>query len=145
MKQLILLSWVLKAHLVICKWIYDRLTTKPKNNMFLSPGFTISPQDTVQAIGIPAKFQCQYSGARTIGWIFNGTSIHSYDSPANITTDILPGSINVLTVPALPDYNETEIWCVATVFQNGHGRVENSSKGKLIVQGIHVYIIAIQE
>lgn len=104
-------------------------------NHLSSPGFTISPQDTIQAVGTPAKFQCQYSDARTVGWIFNGTSIHSYNPPANVTSGILPGSINVLTVLALPDYNETEIWCVATVFQNGYGRVENSSKGKLIVQG----------
>ena len=78
-------------------------------------------------------FQCQYSDATTVGWIFNGTSIHSHDPPANVTTDILPGSINMLSVLALPAYNETEVWCIAI---NGDGRVENSSKAKLIVQGI---------
>ena len=90
----------------------------------------------IQAEGTPAMFQCQYTGATTVGWIFNGTSIHSY-SPPNITTDVLPGSVNVLTVLALPAYNETEVWCVATILQSGmnQGRVEYSSKGKLIILG----------
>ena len=105
------------------------------------PGFTISPQDVIQAEGTLATFQCQYSSATTVGWIFNGTSIYSYNPP-NITTSILPGSVNVLTVLALPAYNETEVWCVATILQNGmSGRVEYSSKGKLVIQGILHFLI----
>ena len=49
----------------------------------------------------------------------------------------------MLTVLALRDYNETEIWCVATVFQNGHLRAVNSLKGKLIIQGVANIIILI--
>ena len=106
-------------------------------------GFTIVPQDVIQAEGTPATFQCQYSGATTVGWIFNGTSIHLYNPP-NITNDILPGSINVLTVLALLAYNETEVWCVATILQSGlNGRVEYSSKGKLTVQGMNNLVTSV--
>ena len=91
----------------------------------------------IQAEDTPATFRCQYPSATTVAWIFNGTSIHLYNPP-NITNDVLPGSINVLTVLALPAYNETEVWCVASILHNGlNGRVEYSPKGKLIVQGMN--------
>ena len=96
-------------------------------------GFTVSPQNSIQAEGIDAIFQCQYVEADAVGWIINGTSVHTYNPP-NVTINILDESIHELTILALPNYNGTELWCVATIIQN-EVRVETSSRGKLIVQG----------
>ena len=101
-------------------------------------GFNISPEDIIQAEGVDATFQCQYIGASVVGWVFNGTSIHSR-LPSNVSQSILDESIYMLTVLALPEYNRTQVWCVATIFpaetESTGPRVEFSSKGMLTVQG----------
>ena len=102
-------------------------------------GFTIDPQDVIQAEGVSATFRCQHLNATTIGWIVNGTSLYSF-TPPNVSTDVLENSVNTLSILALPEYNETQVWCVATILLNPityRARIENSTKGKLLVQGLY--------
>ena len=54
--------------------------------------------------------------------------------PPNVTTHELDESIHELVILALPNYNGTEVWCEAAIIQPVY-RIENSSKGKLTVQG----------
>ena len=89
----------------------------------------------VQAEGLYATFQCQYLLARTVGWIINGTSIYTFQPP-NVSAIVYRESINELSILAQPSYNNTEVWCVASLrdeMNNIH--IEHSSKGELIIQG----------
>lgn len=89
----------------------------------------------VQAEGLYAAFHCQYLLARTVGWIINGTCIHTFHPP-NVSAIVYGESRNELSILAQPSYNNTEVWCVASLRDEMNNiYIEHSSKGKLLVQG----------
>ena len=72
-------------------------------------------------VGEEAVFRCRHPTADIIGWRVNGSSVGQ-----NHPTDITPGTtrdddgnlVNTLTIIARPEYNGTEVQCVA-LFRDG--------------------------
>ena len=74
---------------------------------------------------------CQYNGALLIGWTVNGSNNYPPDIlTENRETD--DGLVNVLTIPALPEYNGTLVQCVATVINGTSAFVVSSSTALLL-------------
>ena len=78
-------------------------------------GFIIVPTDLTVAEGTAAVFCCQHSSADAIGWgislldlSLEGVSAHS--------TSVAGGILNTLTIVAHPQYNLTQVKCVAVQF-----------------------------
>ena len=86
---------------------------------------------------IQAVFRCRHSTADTIGWIVNGSSVGQNPSP-----DIIPSTItdddgtlvHTLTIIARPEYNGTEVECVA-VFFDGSPKEDTPSVTLTIIDG----------
>ena len=86
---------------------------------------------------IQAVFKCRHPTANFIDWRVNGTSVGQ--SPP---TDITPGTIrdddgnlvNTLTIIARPEYNGTEVECVA-VFSGGSPDEATPSVTLTIIDG----------
>ena len=74
------------------------------------------PTSQVVFIGEETVFRCRHPTADVIVWRVNGSSVGQNPSP-----DISPGTIgdydgslvNTLTIVARPEYNGTEVVCVA--------------------------------
>ena len=79
-------------------------------------GFTEPPFSMMVTPGTRATFRCRHETANVIGWRINGTSIGQLGNP-----DFIPGTIrhsdgslvHILTVVVHPEYNDTDIVCVA--------------------------------
>ena len=79
-------------------------------------GFTEVPSSLMVTPGIMATFRCRHETADVIGWRVNGTSVGQVGNP-----DFIPGTlrredgflVHILTVVVSPEYNDTEIVCVA--------------------------------
>ena len=86
-----------------------------------------------QAEGLEAVFKCLYSGAISYAWAINGTFLS--DFPSGIMA-VSPsgGSPASLTIPAIPEYNNTGIQCGATV-PGPMGGFVPSVNAKLTVYG----------
>ena len=89
------------------------------NNCCTHIGFTLCPSSQVVGIGQKAVFRCQYPTA-TIVWRWNGTLVNENSPlhPPGVTPNrTVDRSRNVvdftLTIAAQPDYNETDIVCIA--------------------------------
>ena len=67
-----------------------------------------------QAEGLEAVFKCLYPGAISYAWAINGIfqSVFPPDIMAVSPSEDSPAS---LTIPAIPEYNNTVIQCGATV------------------------------
>ena len=83
-------------------------------------GFTELPSSMMVTPGTRATFRCRHETADVIGWRVNGTSIGQVGNP-----DFIPGTtrrgdgslVHILTVVVRPEYNDTEIVCVAAFIQ----------------------------
>ena len=79
-------------------------------------GFIEPPFSMMVTPGTRATFRCRHETANVIGWRINGTSIGQLGNP-----DFIPGTIrhsdgslvHILTVVVRPEYNDTDIVCVA--------------------------------
>ena len=72
--------------------------------------FTTVPSSLTVAVGEEAVFLCRYPGA-TIIWQINGTAV--VDSQLVTLTSSGEQLLDTLTITALPEYNGTEVQCVA--------------------------------
>ena len=72
--------------------------------------FTTVPSSLTIAVGEEAVFQCHYPGA-TINWRINGTAVVSSLSITVTSSGEQP--FDTLTITARPEYNGTEVVCVA--------------------------------
>ena len=73
------------------------------------------------AIGAEAVFRCQHSTADIIGWSVNGSLVGRRPPPdisLGLVDDINGNLVDTLTISARPEYNGTEVVCVAR-FDNG--------------------------
>lgn len=83
-----------------------------------SSQFFTAPQDVVQAQGLEADFVCFYSPA-AIDHIFtvNGTSFSNISyailEEAELRTQTMSSGVKKLSMLALPNYNRTQISCIA--------------------------------
>ena len=79
---------------------------------YLAP-FEITPSPLTVAVEQEvAVFVCQHLSSDGIAWLVNGTSLNRIISP-DITTSN-NGTIFLLSIGTLLDYNETTVECVAT-------------------------------
>ena len=72
--------------------------------------FTIVPSSLTVAVGEEAVFQCRYPGA-AINWQINGTAVVNSQFVTVTSSGEQPS--DTLTITALPEYNETEVQCIA--------------------------------
>ncbi len=100
--------------------------------------FAVQPVSVVQAQGIDAVFECQYSGAQSYNWGINGEFPTEDNYPPDVTVTPSSGDIPAtLTIPTTTEYNNTVVQCEAVVRD---GRVfipELSVHATLQVQGSH--------
>ena len=105
--------------------------------MYHTTAFIEQPTTILKAPGTQAIFRCRHEDASVhIGWQVNGTSIGQV-----MNSNIIPGTIrdekghlvDVLTILALPEYNNTEVRCLAiTLIPNI--TTELTPIAKLIIQ-----------
>ena len=82
----------------------------------VSIGFIEVPSSQEVFIGEVAEFRCRHPTADIIAWRVNGSSVRQNSSP-----DITPGTsrdddgalVCTLTIIARPEYNGTDVVCVA--------------------------------
>ena len=75
--------------------------------------------DVTLLLGSLAEFRCQHPTADDITWAINGTSLNQLQDPDNnlmTPSRIENGSaVQILSIPALPIYNNTDVVCVAVI------------------------------
>ena len=101
------------------------------------------PTGLTVAQGQVATFHCQHSTADVIGWRLNDTALNGHDSSfvrsVASSTSHSDGVIRyTLTIAALPEYNQTEIECVA-LFLDG-SPVEYTDTVILTIQGLFMVL-----
>ena len=78
------------------------------------------PSSQVVFVGEEAVFRCHHSTSRLIDWRVNRTLLDR-PPPSYILLDTVPNEdgtlVNILTITARPEYNETVVECEA-VFRN---------------------------
>ena len=94
--------------------------------------FTVHPASVTQVEGMNVVFECLYPNATAYGWAFNGTS-QSVFPPDIVDRSPSGDSPATLTIPAIPEYNNTVVHCEAV------GVLSESATLK--VQGIYSCII----
>lgn len=88
--------------------------------------FTEVPRTLNVTAGNDAVFMCDHSDAAFLGWLINGEpALRANISGVSMQT-------NSLTILALPEYNGTEVECLALYLD---GTSETSPPALLIVQG----------
>ena len=96
--------------------------------------FTVQPVSVIQAEGLMAVFECLYPGATAYGWAINGTFLSVY--PPDIDFDPPSGdSPASLTIPAIPEYNNTVVQCRVFAVVGGGIQVLLSDNATLTVYG----------
>ena len=102
----------------------------------ISPAnFSIVPTNVTQAEGLNALFFCRHDAAEGYKWSVNNVPITIIGSPnisAHLIAAIDNGAlISRLTITALPEYNESDVECVAFI-ENGRS---NTQPVTLTIQG----------
>ena len=101
--------------------------------------FTISPSSQVVGVGQHAVFRCQNLNALVIVWRVNETQVTSnipHPDPGitvDTTIDENDNIINLLSIAAQLEYNETVIVCTAGSI--GAGSSNDTTPVKLLIQG----------
>ena len=88
----------------------------------------------IQAEGLMAVFECLYPGATAYSWAINGTFLSVYPSDL-VAVSPSGGSPASLSIPAIPEYNNTVVQCRAIVVVGGGILVLLSDNATLTVYG----------
>ena len=103
----------------------------------ISTGFTTVPSSVVVGVREEAVFMCRYPGA-SINWRINGSGPSSYSSDSITVDNSADGQrSDTLRITALPEYNGTEVVCVALL---SDFTVQRSVPAHLIVDGKFIFI-----
>ena len=90
------------------------------------------------AIGAEAMFRCRHPTANFIRWRVNG-SLLGRSPPSDITPgttrDDNDNLVDLLTITARPEYNETEVVCVAGFYD---GRPEELSQPAILIGTVRI-------
>ena len=93
--------------------------------------FNFSPGPVIE-VGQSAGYHCSVNDTRVgINWFINGSSI----IPSDITVTGAATSSSNLTIPGLPQYNNTEVRCAASGFLDNIVPYTNFSDSTLRLQG----------
>ena len=89
-------------------------------------------------VEMDAVFRCRHDRLDAqIGWLINGSfSVIYPDVVDGFILDSHGTRVETLTIPALPEYNETEIVCVAAFF-DGSPREATPPADLIIIIGMH--------
>lgn len=99
--------------------------------------FTSDPVVAID-IGKPANYHCSVDDTRVvITWFINGNS----SIPSNFTVTGLATQSSTLTIPGLPEYNNTIVRCVAFGYLDNNVPYNNFSETTLKIQGIIIIIM----
>ena len=98
-------------------------------------GFTEVPTSQVVFVGEESVFRCRHLTANLIDWRVNGSLVGQNPPP-----DITPGTVrddddslvNTLTIIAHPEYNGTEVVCVAVFYDGSQPELSPA----VVLQGI---------
>ena len=87
-------------------------------------------------VDMDAVFRCRHRRIEAgISWLMNGTSSRLYRDVADgFIRDSNSMRVDTLTIPAIPEYNGTEVVCVATYF--GESPSEVTPPVNLIIIGM---------
>ena len=78
--------------------------------------FNVTPVSQEVAIGAGAEFRCHHPTADTIRWRVNGSLVGRSSFPditPSTTREVNGNLVDTLTIIARPEYNGTEVVCVA--------------------------------
>ena len=94
----------------------------------------------IEVVEMNAVFRCRHQHLEAgISWLMNGTSSKRYpDVVDGFIRDSNGTRIETLTIPAIPEYNGTEVVCVATIFDESLHR-EVTPPANLIIMGMLAY------
>ena len=73
--------------------------------------------DVTLPLGSLAEFRCQHQTADDITWTVNGISTNQLQDPSIVTSSRIEdgATVQILSIPALPIYNNTDVVCVAVI------------------------------
>ena len=92
----------------------------------------------VQAEGLEEVFECLYPGATAYSWALNGTFQSVFPPGVRIGASSTPAS---LTIPAIPEYNNTVIQCRAVIVVETSPVFVLSDNATLTVYGESVILL----
>ena len=93
--------------------------------------FNFSP-DPIIEVGQSAGYHCSVNDTRVdINWFINGSSI----IPSGIIVTGIGTSTSNLTIPGLPQYNNTAVRCIASGYLDNNVPYTNFSESTLRLQG----------
>ena len=64
------------------------------------------------SVGAEAEFRCRHETADTIRWRVNGSLVRRSEPPPGVSSSTI-NNVDMLTVIARVEYNNTEVVCVA--------------------------------
>jgi hypothetical protein len=116
--------------------------------------FTVSPSSQVVGVGQVGVFRCQNLNAEIIYWRVNETPV-TFNNPhpdpsitIYTTTDENDNVVNLLSIAAQSNYNETVIVCAAKFLVDGSlTKLNDTTPVKFLIQGepatdsVYLYII----
>ena len=90
-------------------------------------------------VEMDAVFRCRHQRLDVqIGWPINGSSSTLYhDVVDSFIRDSNGTRVDTLTIPAIPEYNGTEIVCVATFFDGSPDETTPPADLIIIIIGMH--------
>ena len=103
-------------------------------SLILAHQFTVQPESAVQAEGLEAVFECLYPRAVSHSWRINGEFPSDDQFPPDISCTLPQGDSPArLIIPAIPQYNNTVVQCIALMLRGSNPQSENAT---LRVQGV---------
>ena len=76
--------------------------------------------DVTLPLGSLAEFRCQHQTADDIIWTVNGISTNQLQDPDIVASSRTENgaTVQILSIPALPVYNNTDVVCIAIFFSS---------------------------
>ena len=101
--------------------------------LILAQQFTVQPESVVQAQGLEAVFECLNPNAIVHVWRINGEFLLEDQFPPDVTRIPPSGDSPArLIIPAIPQYNNTVLQCIALMVEES----PLSRNATLKVQGV---------
>ena len=93
--------------------------------------FTFLPSNYIE-IGQLAPYHCSVNDTRVgINWFINGSTV----LPSDVNVTGAGSSSSSLTIPGLPQYNNTGVKCAATGYLDNNVRYDMFNESTLRIQG----------
>ena len=120
--------------------LHDKKYVSHADSTITSSDFAESPSSVTieveNGVERDAVFRCRHQGRdAVISWLMNGSSSRLYPGAVDsFIRDSNGTRVDTLTIPAIPEYNGTEVVCVANLFDGSP--IEVTPPAHLIITGI---------